>query len=496
MDTQNQKLLNFPEYWRIVRRRKKYIIIPFLTIASTVCAVSYLLKPVYESSTTLLITGTQLLNQNMERMLPGVTVQQHTAKIIKSKVMSRTNLIELINQMNFKDDAELQEEARQHQKKFPGFTLDEIMDELLLERLMKYVIVENTGIEYVKIKIKNNNPDRAYQMVERLTKIFIENSLKAQLGGLKQVQEFGDEQLEIYQKKLTDAERRLREHEERMKAKQVENFNLSSIDLNHINVMLVSCDMQISETQEKLKQTLARCDSAAAGISITRTPYVAKLAERLNNRSVDLAELLTQFDWKDPKVIRLNNEIIGIKAAMGQELHRMALEQGIPEKHIDMLVQKELLQFEFDSYLQQKNHLRQRLDQYKQLVTSDPSNDIIRQRLLEEIASYREIYKTLIQQRNGSEIKSALQRTEAESQFEIVEPAFRPVKPVNSKRLQLLIIGLGMGLMVGIAIAFILEYLNNAFKNVEDAESYLELVVLGTIPKMEMRVISSKAFNR
>ncbi|SDW16602.1 Capsular polysaccharide biosynthesis protein [Alicyclobacillus hesperidum] len=58
------------------------------------------------------------------------------------------------------------------------------------------------------------------------------------------------------------------------------------------------------------------------------------------------------------------------------------------------------------------------------------------------------------------------------------QPGAKPVKP--NKKLNLAI-ALILGLLVGIGIAFLLEYLDNRIRSAEDAQRLLELPVLGTI---------------
>lgn len=486
MEDTNPKLFNFPEYWRIAWRRKFFIILPFISVLITVYILTFFLKPVYESSTTLMIAGEQFINRNMEAMLPGVTNRQHTAKIIKSKVMSRTNLLELIKQMKFKEEKALQAEARLMLEKYPGYTLDEIMDEILLDNLRKLIIVENVGSEYITIRIQHNRPERAFQMVKYLSQIFIDSSLKNELGGLKGVLKFGDEQLQIYTEKMNNAEDRLRKYEEKIRRQQVENFNISSINLEDLNSRRVALNIQIEATKEKLQNVLTKCTSTTLSREIQKTTYTRQLKQKIFDRSAELEILLPRLDWKDPKVIRLKNEIVGLKGQIGQELFKLASEQITDEEQLNQFVQKEIVQLELTIFKRELEQLNQNLNQYKKIVASDPSNDITRQRLQEELNSFREIYKTLLQQRSGSQIQQALKQTKAKFQFEIVEPPFRPLKPVKPKKIQLLLMGAILGLMIGIVSVFIVEYTNNSFKNIEEVEHYLGLIVLGTIPKIKV----------
>ena len=137
-------------------------------------------------------------------------------------------------------------------------------------------------------------------------------------------------------------------------------------------------------------------------------------------------------------------------------------------------------------FLQRKKKMLQKtLDYYRQSLAQGPSRELTLNRLQNEVNANREIYQMLLQQTRGSEIEEALQRTAAEFKFKIVEPAIMSIKPVKPNRLKLVIMGIGLGIAIGIGIIFLLEYMDHSFKNVEDVEKYLNLPVLGTIPRIE-----------
>lgn len=66
--------------------------------------------------------------------------------------------------------------------------------------------------------------------------------------------------------------------------------------------------------------------------------------------------------------------------------------------------------------------------------------------------------------------------------IQIIDEAQVPKKPISPRpKLNMAIAGI-LGLMVGIFLSFLLEYLDNTIKTPDDVEKYLGLSVIGTIP--------------
>ncbi|WP_129724995.1 YveK family protein [Xylanivirga thermophila] len=65
---------------------------------------------------------------------------------------------------------------------------------------------------------------------------------------------------------------------------------------------------------------------------------------------------------------------------------------------------------------------------------------------------------------------------------QVIDMAKVPDKPVKPRRMLNVTIAAVLGIMIGLLVAFILEYLDNTIKTPEDVEKYLGIPVLGTIP--------------
>ena len=69
---------------------------------------------------------------------------------------------------------------------------------------------------------------------------------------------------------------------------------------------------------------------------------------------------------------------------------------------------------------------------------------------------------------------------------ETIDTAIPIEKPVNVKTAHNIAIAMILGLMLGVFIAFVLEYMDNTIKTENDVQKYLDLPVLGLIPDHDM----------
>ena len=69
----------------------------------------------------------------------------------------------------------------------------------------------------------------------------------------------------------------------------------------------------------------------------------------------------------------------------------------------------------------------------------------------------------------------------------VIESVSLPQYPISPNRTRNVAIAFIFGVAVGVALVFLLEYMNNTFKSKEQLENNLEIPVLGVIPELEVK---------
>jgi uncharacterized protein involved in exopolysaccharide biosynthesis len=123
------------------------------------------------------------------------------------------------------------------------------------------------------------------------------------------------------------------------------------------------------------------------------------------------------------------------------------------------------------------------IEQYRTNLSTRPMLQRNENRLVHEVETNRSIYQAFLESKTSTQITEAMQSTNLGVNVSIMEPAERPLKPVEPNNLKIVIVALVFGLACGFGSVLVTEYMDDSFKTVEEVQRTLGLPVLGTIPK-------------
>jgi uncharacterized protein involved in exopolysaccharide biosynthesis len=97
--------------------------------------------------------------------------------------------------------------------------------------------------------------------------------------------------------------------------------------------------------------------------------------------------------------------------------------------------------------------------------------------------------QTLNMLRTKLEDARILEANESEiGSIKIIDRAFPPPHPLKKQKVILLALGTILSILFGIGVAFISEYFDDSIKTIEEAENYLNVTVIGAVPKITKKM--------
>ncbi|HKQ56235.1 MAG TPA: GumC family protein [Candidatus Eisenbacteria bacterium] len=221
--------------------------------------------------------------------------------------------------------------------------------------------------------------------------------------------------------------------------------------------------------REEAGDRLARVQKLLADstFDVGRIPIQSETLEGLQHdlqqRQAELARSQEIFKDKHPKLIVLQSEIDAIHQSIRDELSKSVAS----------------LQEDYNALVSRERTLRSNIGQTDAQVRD--VNDRLGQHatLENDLKSKRDLHTLLVAKVHEAEIGGQVQQP----LVKVVEPATVGQDPIRPRRGLNLMLGLAVGLVSGLGIALLLEYLRQCIRTPKDVVEQLHLPVLGMIPR-------------
>ena len=491
--------VDLKSYWAILGRRKTLVILPLMIAPLLALAITYFIKPSYVSSVTLLLSDAKIVPSTVQQEIEGrgggyerISLQERQSSYY-NQFTSTKYLRRLIAVLDLPVTPKIRKTVTETKLSYPEISENDLAENILADELREEVTVAMRANNLIEVSFSAENPVNAQKKVASLSDIFIEENLAAELAGVSSSISFSEEQLAFYKDKLKTAEDKLREYRQGLLTSSF-GQDTSSSNLEEIASALQVLDLDISGQQDHQAGLRTMLDEAAIDITTLALPANIESDDKKLLANVSkLTDLLSNYHWKDVKVLNVNEESrlliekisVDIKTWVDQKFA-----DNTPELR-DILTQYLTGNIIMDFNRAKRASLDRYIGRTRTRLGEDPATEITIERLQSEIDSYKKFYDLFVSHSQNAAINQSAKKVEAEAKYTIIKPASLPLSPDSPKRIRILMMGVALGLALGFGAIMIVELLDNSFKKIEDVSEYLHLSVIGTIPRMALPFGSS-----
>lgn len=476
---QMRKLLN------VLFKRKFQVLAFFLAVVATITAITFVMKPVYESTAQLLVTmgeGSVLLsgfNDNSPLVrLDYENVINSEIEILKSKAVAE----KVINTMGgpkkvypsmISNDRENNTDA--------GFSgaLQQFSEDLRVEAIRKSSLIS--------LSYRNSSPELSAQVLNNLAAIYIDHH--SDLRRTKKPYEFFKNQVEILKGRLNTAEKTYETYKDR--------HNLTNFEEQKTIYLKQLSDLQTS--QSDTHRGISEADSRLAELSkqLSATPakipreqqdmYNESLLSNLNTKLVELQleekNLAVKYTDDSRFLKNVRDEIAFVKRKIGEQSSTTLGRNTTGINAVYQLLQQDIMRQQSDRKAlgAKLNGLTAQVAAAEQKLKELNAVEREYYRLRQDMEIAKRNYELYLTKLEETRISDAM-NTERISSVSLVEPASVPMRPVSPKVLLNLLVAVFVGVLGGIALAFIAEILGDKITTPEDAERLMGVPVLTTTP--------------
>ena len=302
---------------------------------------------------------------------------------------------------------------------------------------------------------------RAQEFTDALAETYLAEEIAHKTKEASMILDFIDKQLEGINGNLQDSENNL----ESFKQKR----NMMSLGSKAENIVkkMSEYEGKLAEAsiQEQMLDSLyaeikkgANIENiSAAGLNISNTG-IPQLIQKLQEAVLKRKILRADYTAAHPEVRKLTQSIIQTKKVIASTIKTLQLRVS-----------------------RRKVLLKNTIKKYKGMMETLPAKEKIFGGLQRKFIVNEKIYSYLLEKR----ATTAIAKASTVNKSRIMDRALVPDKPIKPKRKLIVMIGFISGMLLGIVLAFLLEFLDDDIKEEEDIRKLTDIPLLGSIPFIE-----------
>jgi polysaccharide chain length determinant protein (PEP-CTERM system associated) len=462
-DTGAEQPYSLREVRRLVEaplRRPLLVVVPLLSILAVAVTLSFVLPPRYSSSTLILVAPDQMPNS----LVPSIGTERvgRRLRTLRQEIQSRTRLEMVARELD------------------PYGIIGKEPLIRTIERMRDTVTVSIKGKDAFSIEFEHPDPKMAMLVADRLTTLFMEEVVGQRERQVSVAYEFIDEQLQKAREELEKKENALRDFKERHMGALPEQ-----VDSNLATLQRLQLEHQtISESLRKATDTLVLLEQALAATSRgVATDADGRPVDSLSGLRAQLTQLLTRYTPEHPDVRALQARIAALEKATAAEATGEADEEPPPDP-VTARARLRVLEArrEVAALRRQRGEVERRIVAFQARVEAAPRNEQELIALRRDYDKLNENYSSLLSKKLDAEMAARLEQYSKGQQFRIIDPAFMPEQPSFPNRTLFALAGVLCGLLVGVGMAVVADFLDPAIKDVEELRTALPYPVLAVIP--------------
>ena len=469
--------IRIQDYIGVIYRKKLVVVLSFLLIFGVSLYYAYITPAVYLSAATVSIDTRSLSTPTSKGGTAIVTSTSKTVDYYERIFTTNIFRMEVTDSLKANTDAWV---AIQRQ----NTTVASLVDNGLL--------LEADAVQtFFKITAVASEPMIAYQLARISSELFQKKIKQIESESSQEGNVYLSEKIEVVRDKLEESniqiQRFAREHGI-VPTVEKDGGDQGVMDLQ-TKLDVIQIQRELTQTrlrryyqrkQEILNQKNIKILNPNLDDTLQEFRRIATLTDSLEMVRTDLTSTLGQTH---PDVIEINKRIrdnqlrekeinsqIGVNAVGENQEQLPSLQTKIVEAEQSL--------FEMNSDVE---YYEQKLKESNTQDSDEFSRELEFQRLMHAKALFETRYDALVQLQEEEQFQKATQS----GGVKMIDPATFPNQPLPSTTPRKVLFGAIIGLSLGLGAAFLLEYMDSSLKTSEDVSRFLNIPLIGEIPRIK-----------
>ena len=531
MENQQNQEKSVQDYLAILSRRKVAIILTGLMVFILGLVAALLWPPTYKSSATILIKEQDIPSELVRSTVTSYAAQR--IQTISQRVMTRPNLMEIINKYNlYTDDLK---------RKTTEEVLGQMREDIGLNMISADVVDPRTGRPGVAtiaftLSFEGDSPASTQKVAGELTSLFLAENIKTRKEKASETLQFLTDETSKLETRIAEAEKKLAEFKEQ-NAESLPEMNAMNLTiLNRTESDLMNTESELRSLNERkfyLQSQLSMINPLTNMRSSTGESILDPVS-RLKALESELASLSARYSSEHPDIVKIKREIDGLKAQTGasgssdETAKRLTKKRGelaaLTEKYsadhpdvislskqvselenqlqanpqsaenvamtlnpenpayISVQTQLQTVDSDIESLAARKARLTEKVQQLETRIARSPQVEKDYQVLVREHQNALARFQDIKARQMEAEIGQELEKESKGESFVLIDPPQFPEKPVKPNRIAIIFLSFIFAMAAGLGVAILKEAMDSSVRGVSGVTKLLTAAPLAVIP--------------
>ena len=348
------------------------------------------------------------------------------------------------------------------------------------------------GTDVLRVTYEHANPQFAAGVVNAAIAAYLDNSVQANRSDATAAEEFIAAQLPDSEAEVKAAESALRQFKEANGVVELETESRNTVEvLTDLDSSLTTLKAQLADANARatrLQQQLQLNPQQAYTVGlVSESPGVQTVLSQLQDVQSQLALASTRYRASHPESVKLRNQLASLSALLNQRVAQAA-GSNLSSLPATDLQTGQIEQDFITEYLQVESQRAGLAQQLEQLAAAQSNQQTRAQALpgLEEqqreltrrLTAAQGTYETLLESLQQAQVIS----NQTAENAQVISLARIPAQPSGTSKLLYLVAGGFAGALLGIMLAFIIDFFDRSIETVREGQALYDYPLLGVIP--------------
>ncbi len=442
--------MNLIQFLIILRARIWVVLSIFLVAVATTTLVTIFLLPNEYTATTSLVVDSKAKDQFTGQLMPIQLLPGYMATQTDI-LLSRKVALTVVDNLKLTESPGTHEQFMEATEG-KGNIRDWLADLLLL----KLNVQPSLESSVIKVSFTGTDPKFAALVANAFATAYIETSLDLRLAPAKQSAAWFDQQIVQLRENVDKAQQKLTAYQREKGIVESDDRNMD-VETRR----MVDLAGQMVSAQSALFDASSRARASSSLPEVISNPVVQGLKAQVAQGEGKLAEMAGRLGTNHPEFLRLQAEVNTYKVKLATELSTASSGVGATA----------------GAARQRFNELSTAFDRQKAKVLSLKQQREEAMLLGRDLANAQQIYDAALQRYGQTRMEAQSTQTDVA----VLNPAIPPTEKSKPKTLLNILLSAFIGIILGVALAFVLEMLDRRVRSGFDIASELEIPVLAEL---------------